>query len=105
MLAVQDRVKQRRPHKTVLENPVRGKSQTNGFIENANHFVAAMIRALRSFVNAQLGAVLDSNHNVMTWIVKYAGTLIDMFHVGWDVRNTDFRRKGKNAHPVFGTSL
>ena len=82
MLAVQDRVKQRRPHKTVLDNSVRGKSQTNGFIENASKLVAAMIRTLRSFVNTQLGAVLDSNHNVMTWIVKYAGTLIDLFHVG-----------------------
>ena len=31
VLAIQEQVKSRRPHKTVLENSVRGKSKTNGF--------------------------------------------------------------------------
>ena len=54
MVAVQNSVKQKRSHKTVLENSVRKVSQTNGFIENANKYVAGVIRTLRSFANTML---------------------------------------------------
>lgn len=98
--AIQDQVKAKRPHKTILENSVRYLSQSNGFIENANKFVAGLIRTLRSFVNTKIGAIMDSNHDVITWIVRYASTLINIFHVGQDGHTSYFRRKGKNTYPV-----
>ena len=59
-----------------------------------------MIRTLRSFVNTKLGAVMDSNHDVITWIVRYASALIYIFHIGHDGHTSYFRRKGKNTHPI-----
>ena len=99
MIAIQQQVKNRRPHKTVCENSVRGKSQTNGFIENANQFVAGQIRTLRCDLQSKLTGKLNRNHPVMTWLVRYAGVLINMFHIGKDGRTPYERRKGKKAHP------
>ena len=101
MLAIQHRVKQMRSHRTVLENSVRGQSKTNVFIENANRFVAGQIRTLRSALQQNLQQPIDRNHIVITWLVKYASTLITMFHVGKDGKTTYQRRKGKIIHPIF----
>ena len=100
MVAIQNQVKAERQHKTVLENSVKGKSKTNGFIENANRFVAAQVRTMRSALNTNLGIKVDRNHLAMTWLVKYAGTLLNIFHVSSDGKTAYQRRKGKATHPV-----
>ena len=100
IVAVQEEVKGKRSHKTVLENSVRYHSRSNGLIENANGFIAGVIRTLRSFVRTMLEKELDCNHDVVAWLVKYASTLVDMFHVGRDGHTAYFRRKGKDTHPV-----
>ena len=100
IVALQQTVKQKRQHKIVLENSIKGASQTNGFIENANRTVAAQIRTMRSALNTNLGCKVHRDHTSMTWLVKYAGTLINMFHVGKDGRTAYQRRKGKTTHPV-----
>lgn len=51
-------------------------------------------------MNTKIGAIMDSNHDVVIWIVRYASTLIYIFHVGQDGHTSYFRRKGKNTHPV-----
>ncbi len=68
----------------MLDNSMRGQSKSNGFIENANRFVAGQIRTLRSDLQSRLGRVLDRNHIIITWLVKYASTLITVFHIGKD---------------------
>ena len=100
MLALQQRVKQLRSHKTVLENLLRGQSKSNGFIENANRFVAGQVRTLRSALQYKLQQPIDRNHIIMTWLVKYAATLITLFHVGKDGKTAYQRRKGKTTHPL-----
>ena len=96
---LQKAVKSARSHKTNLENSLRGQSKSNGFIENANRFVESQIRTMRSALNTNLQTVIDRNHIVMTWLIKYAATLITVFHIGKDGKTAYQRRKGKTMHP------
>ena len=95
IVAVQDVIKASRSHKTILENSIKGQSKTNGFIENANKFIASQIRTLRSALQRNLQCVIDRNHMVITWLVRYAATLITVYHVGKDGKTAYQRRKGK----------
>ena len=97
MLAIQQQVKQTRSHKTVLENSLRGQSKSNGFIENVNMFVAGQIRTLRSALQSNLQHVIGRNHIIITWLVKYASTLITLLHVGKDCKTARQRRKSKST--------
>ena len=83
----------------MLDNSLRGQSKSNGFIENANRFVAGQIRTLRSALQHNLQQSIDRNHIIITWLVKYASTLITLFHVGKDGKTAYQRRKGKSIHP------
>ena len=66
IVAVRNEVKQNRSHKTVPENSIRGKSRSNGFIENANKFVAGQIRTLRSALHSNLKRVIGRDHPIIT---------------------------------------
>ncbi len=108
MLAFQQNVKQTRSHKTVLENSLRGQSNKNGFIENANRFVAGQIITLRSALQSNLQHVIGRNHIIIKWLVKYAATLINIASVGKDSKTAYDRRHGrkwKKALPIFGECI
>lgn len=98
---LQKAVKSARSHKTNLENSLRGQSKSSGFNENANRFVESQIRTLRSALNSNLQTVINGNHIIMTWLVRYAATLITVFHTGKDGETAYQRRKGKTMHPFF----
>ena len=95
IVAVRNEVKQNRSHKTVPENSIRGQSRSNGFIENANKFVAGKIRTLRSALHTNLNHVINRDHPIITWLVRYAATLISVYHIGKDGKTAYQRRKGK----------
>ena len=65
IVAVRNEVKQNGSHKTVPENSIRGQSRSNGFIENANKFVAGQIRTLRSALHTNLNHVINRDHPVI----------------------------------------
>ena len=62
MTAIQDAVKRRRPHKTVLENSKRGISQTNGSIENSSKTIAGQIRTMKVALQSRIKGVISRNH-------------------------------------------
>ena len=93
IVAVQKEIKSSRSHKTIFENSFKGHSQSNGFIENANRFLAGQIRTLRSALQRNLQRTIDRNHIIITWLVRYAATLITVYHVGKDGKTALQRRK------------
>ncbi len=100
MTAIQEEVKKRRPHRTILENSIKGQSKSNGFIENANRFLASQVRTLRSDLQSKIGQIIDRNHVIITWLVKCASSLLNLFHIGSDGKTAYERRKGKKTHPL-----
>ena len=84
LVAVRNDVKANRSHKIVPDNSMRGQSRSNGFIENANIFTAGQIRTLRSALHSNLGRVVNRDHPIITWLVRYVASLISVLHIGKD---------------------
>ena len=51
-------------------------------------------------MNSALNSKICRNHIAMTWLVKYVGTLLNLFHVDRDGRTAYQRRKDKSTHRV-----
>ena len=77
---------------------MRGQSKSNGFIEDANRSVAGQIRTLRRALHGNLDRVVNRDHLVITWLVRYVATLISVYHVGKECKTAYQRRKGKVLH-------
>ena len=53
------------------------------------------IRVMRSALESRLGVILDAEHVVWTWLVEYAGYLVNRGEVGHDGKTAYERSKGK----------
>ena len=55
---------------TILENSLKGDSQSNGAAENAVREAEGMIRTLKEFVQDKLNIVIDNKHVLLPWLVS-----------------------------------
>ena len=87
------------------EHPPVGESQSNGKVERTIRTVQAQVRTLKLMVESKFGTSIKQDSVLLPWLVKYAGTLINLASVGKDGKNAYERRIGrkwKKALPVFG---
>ena len=52
---LQEKIRRKRADGTVMENPPKGDSQANGFIEGANGIIKVQIRAMKDALDTRLG--------------------------------------------------
>ena len=67
---LQEKTRRRRADGTVMENPPRGDSQSNGFIEGANGIVKAQIRAMKDALDTRLGEKIPPDSPVLACSIR-----------------------------------
>ena len=55
------------------------------------------IRVLKDALETRLGVTVASNHNILAWVVEFAGTLINRYEVGHDGKTPYERLRGKSS--------
>ena len=96
-VALQEAVKNVRLSDTILENSLKGDSQSKGAAENAAREAEGMIRTWKVFVQDKLNIVIDSKHVLLPWLVSHAGVIIT-----WNKKVHDGKtayKKIKNKSP------
>ena len=94
---IEDVARWRAPAKTVVEQSPVGSSQSNGVIERAIQSYEAMLRTMRSALEAKWDATLPEGHPIFTWMSEYCGFLLNRFEVGADGKVAYERMKGKRC--------
>ena len=107
--AVED-VRQQQPDFRVQseESPTYA-SQSNAVVERCNWEVASLVRAYKSQVQALHGVVLDANHPILVWAVRYAGQMLSRAQRStFDGKTAYELRRGKPYRrrlPPFGEAI
>lgn len=94
---VQDKLRRSRREGTVIESCNRADSQESGFIEGANNIVKAQIRTTKDALDTRIGEKIPAGASIMTWVVRYAGQLLNRYSVGEDGKTAFRRIRGKNC--------
>ena len=55
------------------------------------------IRVLKDVLETRLGVTVASNHNVLAWVVEFAGTLVNRYEAGHDGKTPYERLRGKSS--------
>ena len=80
-----------------VENSSVYCSKSNGVIERGIQAVQGQLRTMRSAVEEKLAVVLSVEDAIWTWMVEYAGWLLNRGEVGHDGKTAYERCKGKFA--------
>ena len=80
-----------------MENSPACSSKSNGVIERGVQTIQGMVRTLRSAIEEKWMVKLDPENALWTWLVEYAGWLVNRAEVGHDGRTPYERLKGKKA--------
>ena len=80
---------------TFIENSPVGASASNGVIERGVQTLEGMIRVLKECFEMRWNTKIESNSKVLSWIVEFAGVLINRYEVGHDGR-TAYERTGSS---------
>ena len=75
-----------------------GSSGSNGVIERTVQAIEGQVRTIKLALESRIGVGIPSDHDVVPWIVEYAGTIINKGQVGADGKTAYERLKGKLAH-------
>ena len=100
--------KKRLPAKTFFENSPVGSSASNGIVERGVQTVQGQIRVLRDALGMRLQTEIMSSHNILSWLVEFAGVLINRYEVGRDGKTPHERLRGKQSRLLgleFGEKL
>ena len=92
--ALQEQVREGRDAITILENSPVDESQSNGVVEKAIQEVEGMVRTLKNALEERLRWRIEPDHPVLTWLVEWAATLINLYRVGKDGKTPVQRHKG-----------
>ena len=92
--------KRRVPAKTFYEVSPVGSSASNGVAERGVQTVEGQIRVLKDALEARLGARVPSDHNVLAWLVEFAGTVVNRYEVGRDGKTPHERLRGKASRLI-----
>ena len=91
LVQIQEEVKAKRMHETILENPPAHDPQANGEAERAVQEVKAQIRCVRLGLEARIGGPVDAGQPVMEWLIPHSSDLINRYLVGDDGRTAHYR--------------
>ena len=87
----------------MLEHSPVGGSQANGDAERAVQSVQGIARTLKEALEISIGAEVPMAHDVMTWLVEHAATILNLFkrsHGGEDDNDQDGPAKDNPARPA-----
>ena len=97
--ALQDLLKEvgrkRIPAKTFYDMSLVGSSASNGVAERGIQTVEGQIRVLKDALETRLVTRVPSNHNILAWLVEFAGVLVNRYEVGRDGKTPYERLRGK----------
>ena len=79
----------------ILEHSPKGVSKSNGEVEREVQTVHGLARTLKDYVEDKMGETLDPRSHILTWLVDYCSTLLNLFHIGSDGMSAYQRNKGK----------
>ena len=74
-----------------------GSSGSNGFIERGIQSVESQARTIKLAFESHTKAKVPSDHNIVPWIIEYAGVLLNRYSVGEDGKTGYERLNGKVA--------
>ena len=80
-------------------------SKSNGEVERKVQTVQGPAGALKDHLGDRIGESLDPRSHILTWLVEYCSTLLDLFHIGSDGMGAYPRNRGKTSkaeEPLFG---
>ena len=82
----------------IMENSVKGDSQSNGMIERAVQSVEGIVRVMRSAFQENYKIELDVQDAIWPWLIEYGSYVLNRMEVGKDGKTSYERNKGKMAH-------
>ena len=71
---------------TVIEHSAVEDSKGNGVIERAVKSIEGQTRVARSALEMRIGAKIEPEHAVVTWLIEYVSLLLNRYEVGRDGR-------------------
>ena len=83
--------------RTVIEHSAVEDSKGNGVIERAVKSIEGQTRVARSALEMRIGAKIEPEHAVMTWLIEYVSLLLNWYEVGRDGRTAYERNKNKSS--------
>jgi len=89
------------------KSPV-GESRANGEVERYVQTIQGQVRTLKMALETRYQKKIGENHNILPWLVMYAGMLINICSIGEDGKTAYERRRGKSFKrdiPEFGESI
>ena len=89
--------KKRAPARTFYEVSLVGSSASNGVAERGVQTVEGQIRVLKDALEMRLEVQIPSNHNILSWLVEFAGTVVNRYEVGRDGKTPYERLRGKQS--------
>ena len=92
--------KRRTPAKTFYEVSPVGSSASNGVAERGVHTVEGQVRVLKDALEMRLETQILSNHNILAWLVEFAGTVVNRYEVGRDGKTLYERLRGKQSRLI-----
>ena len=81
----------------VPEVPAKGESQSNGRVEEAGKTVREFTRVLKEQVEDKAKVKLDSQDEILLWMIRWAAMLSSRYLCGRDGRTAYERRRGKKC--------
>ena len=95
-------------YKIKPEASPKEEHQANGTVERCVWDIAGTARTVKCQVEHDYDVKLETDHNVLPWLIKYAGVLVTLFCVGSDGRTAYERSRGKpwkRALPKFAETI
>ena len=92
--------KKRAPARTFYEVSPVGSSASNGVAERGVQTVEGQIRVLKDALEMRLEVRIPSNHNILSWLVEFAGTVVNRYEVGRDGKTPCERLRGKQSRLI-----
>ena len=92
-----EKIRRKRADGTLMENPPKGDSQANGFIEGATGIVKAQVRAMKDALDTRLGEKIPPDSPILTWLVRYAAVVWNRYEVTSDGKTAYERIRGKQC--------
>ena len=87
--------KKRAPARTFYEVSPVGSSASKGVAERGVQTVEGQIRVLKDALEMRLEVQIPSNHNILSWLVEFAGTVVNRYEVGRDGKTPYERLRGE----------
>ena len=93
---------------TFMENSPVKSSQSNGIIERAAQSIEGHVRVMKSALEHRYDIKIKEDDLVLTWLIEYAGVLINRYEVGHDGKTPYERTRGKVSKMIgleFGEAI